>query len=180
MNFKDPKAPYQRQIDGELTVTLGDWYHTQAPFLIQQYESAENAAAGGPEPIPDSGLINSGQNITIKVQDRKTYLLRVVNLGNFVGTYLEIEGHQLTIVEADGIYVDPVTVDRLYLSVAQRYAVLLTLKSPRAEEGAILMKAQLDTGKLQCFIQPFRNNHLMGKANGTDIVMFSHVRLHPC
>ncbi|KAK8112015.1 uncharacterized protein PG998_008472 [Apiospora kogelbergensis] len=145
MNFKDPKAPYQRQIDGELTVTLGDWYHTQAPFLIQQYESAENAAAGGPEPIPDSGLINSGQNITIKVQDRKTYLLRVVNLGNFVGTYLEIEGHQLTIVETDGIYVDPVTVDRLYLSVAQRYAVLLTLKSSRAEEGAILMKAQLDT-----------------------------------
>ncbi|KAK7911605.1 Cupredoxin [Apiospora marii] len=145
MNFKDPHAPYEHQIDGERTITLGDWYHTQAPFLIEQYESAENAAAGGPEPIPDSGVINSGQNVTVHVEDGKTYLLRVVNLGNFVGAYFEVEGHQLTIVEADGVYLKPVTVDRLYLTVAQRYAVLLTLKKPSAKRGAVLMKAQLDT-----------------------------------
>ncbi|KAK8856984.1 multicopper oxidase [Apiospora arundinis] len=145
MYFKDPHAPYKDQIDGELSITLGDWYHTQAPFLIEQYESAENAAAGGPEPIPDTGLINSGQNVTVKVDDRKTYLLRVVNLGNFVGTYFEVEGHQLTIVEANGNYMDPVTVNRLYLTVAQRYAVLITLKPRDSKEGAILIKAQLDT-----------------------------------
>lgn len=145
MNFKDPHAPYKDKIDGERTITLGDWYHTQAPFLIEQYESAENAVAGGPEPIPDTGVINSGQNVTVRVEEGKTYLLRVVNLGNFVGTYFEVEGHQMTIVEADGVYLEPITVDRLYLTVAQRYAVLLTLKKPRRELGAVLMKAQLDT-----------------------------------
>lgn len=147
MNFKDPDSPYRNRVDEELSITLGDWYHTQAPYLIAYYESATNAANGGPEPLPDSGLINSGQNITVKVEPGRTYLLRVVNLGNFVGTYFEIEGHQLTIVEADGVYVDPVTVDRLYLTVAQRYAVLVTIQSSYGYGGAVLMKGQLDTCK---------------------------------
>ncbi|KAK6849083.1 hypothetical protein PG995_012916 [Apiospora arundinis] len=115
------------------------------PFLDRAIRVGRECGGWGPEPIPDTGLINSGQNVTIKVNDRKTYLLRVVNLGNFVGTYFEVESHQLTIVEADGNYMDPVTVDRLYLTVAQRYAVLITLKPRDSKEGAILMKAQLDT-----------------------------------
>ncbi|KAK8063752.1 iron transport multicopper oxidase FET3 [Apiospora saccharicola] len=51
MTFKDPHAPYNDKIDGERTITLGDWYHTQAPFLIEQYESAENACRGKSSPL---------------------------------------------------------------------------------------------------------------------------------
>ncbi|KAK7963906.1 iron transport multicopper oxidase FET3 [Apiospora saccharicola] len=107
------------------------------------------------------GVINSGQNITVRVEEGKTYLLRVVNLGNFVGTYFEVEGHQMTIVEADGVYLEPNTVDRLYLTVAQRYAVLLTLKKPRRELGAVLMKAQLDTSMFDS-IPPSYNPNFYG------------------
>jgi iron transport multicopper oxidase len=128
-----------------LVITTGDWYHDQAPYLLQYYESKDNNDNGGPEPIPDSGLINDGQNVPIKVEPGKTYLLRVINQGNFVGTYLEIDDHELTIVEADGVYTEPKTVSRLYLAVAQRYGVLLTTKETAREN--YIIKCMLDTSQ---------------------------------
>ncbi|KAI0550600.1 multicopper oxidase [Xylaria curta] len=138
----DPKPPYN-VTGGELVMTVADWYHTQAPYLIEYYQSAENAADGGPEPIPDTGLLNDGQNLPVKVQPGKTYLLRVINPGNFVGAFLQIDGHNLTIVEVDGVYTNPYTVDTLYLTVAQRYAVLITTHASSSQN--FLIKAALDT-----------------------------------
>ncbi|KAI1428862.1 multicopper oxidase [Xylaria sp. FL1777] len=138
----DPRPPFKTP-DGELVMTVADWYHTQAPYLIEYYQSAENAADGGAEPIPDTGLLNDGQNVSVSVQPGKTYLLHVINPGNFVGTYLKIDGHNLTIVEVDGVYTQPYTVDLLYLSVAQRYGVLLTTKASSSEN--FLIQAAVDT-----------------------------------
>ena len=128
-----------------MVITTGDWYRDQAPYLLQYYESKDNDDNGGPEPIPDSGLINDGQNVPIKVEPGKTYLLRVINQGNFVGTYLEIDDHELTIVEADGVYTEPKMVSRLYLAVAQRYGVLLTTKETAREN--YIIKCMLDTSQ---------------------------------
>jgi iron transport multicopper oxidase len=138
---KNP-APYQARVDGgELLVTLGDWYHEQAPYLLKRF------VHGGAEPLPDSGLINSGRDAQFPVKPGKTYLLRVINTGNTLGQYFEVDGHDLTIVEADGIYVEPYKVDRLYLAVSQRYSVLLTTKT--APVGNYLIKCQMDLGKNQ-------------------------------
>lgn len=128
-------------------MTVADWYHTQAPYLIGYYQSADNAADGGPEPIPDTGLLNDGQNRSLSVQPGKTYLLRVINPGNFVGAYLKVAGHNLTIVEVDGVYTEPYTVDLLYLTVAQRYSVLLTTHASTSQN--FLIQAALDTSELQ-------------------------------
>lgn len=135
------KAPWQGQVDGgELVITLGDWYHRQAPYLIREY------ARTGTEILPNSALINSGQNTQFLVQPGKTYLLRITNIGNAAGQYFQVDGHDLTIVEADGIYVEPYKVEQLYLAVSQRYAVLLTAKT--APAGNYLIKCQVDVGKL--------------------------------
>ncbi|KAI1827062.1 multicopper oxidase [Xylaria intraflava] len=141
MIIHDPNPPFQKP-DGELVITASDWYHTESPYLVDYYQSVQNANAGGAEPIPDSGLLNDGQNGTIKVQPGKTYLLHVINTGNFVGTYLKIDGHNLTIVEADGVYTEPYTVDLLYLSVAQRYGVLFTTNESVDEN--FLIKGAVD------------------------------------
>lgn len=73
----------------------------------------------------------------------ETYLIRFINIGGFVGSYVKIDNHKLTIVEIDGIYVEPKEVDELYLTVAQRYAVLVTMKSSTDTNYAI--SATLDT-----------------------------------
>ncbi|KAI0388597.1 multicopper oxidase-domain-containing protein [Xylariaceae sp. FL0594] len=137
----DPLPPFNAS-GGDLVITVADWYHAQAPQLINYYQSAENAADGGAEPIPDTGLLNDGQNVTVKVQPGKTYLLHVINPGNFVGTYFKIAGHNLTIVEVDGVYTEPYTVDTLYLSVAQRYGVLLKTHSSTSQN--FLIQAAVD------------------------------------
>lgn len=128
-------------------MTVSDWYYTQAPYLINYYQSAENAADGGAEPIPDTGLLNDGQNVTVSVKPGRTYLLHTLNTGNFVGTYLKIDGHNLTIVEVDGVYVEPYTVDILYMTVAQRYGVLLTTHASSNQN--FLIKAAVDMSELR-------------------------------
>jgi iron transport multicopper oxidase len=140
MVVKPRRAPYEDIVDGgELVITLGDWYHRQAPYLIREY------ARTGAEILPNSGLISNGQDAQFVVQPGKTYLLRVINTGNAAGQYFEVDGHDLIIVEADGIYVEPYKVDRLYLAVSQRYAVLLTAKMDPV--GNYLIKCQVDVGE---------------------------------
>jgi len=142
---EDPDFPYQHRVTGgDLIVTVNDWYHDQAPELISYYQSKKNNDDGGAEPIPDAGLINDGQDIKLNVEPGKTYYLRVLNVGTFVGAYLEFDSHSITIIEADGIYVDPKTVDRLYLTVGQRYGVLLTTKSD--SKSNFLIRGALDIG----------------------------------
>ncbi|KAI2633347.1 multicopper oxidase [Xylaria nigripes] len=137
----DPNPPFE-VTGGDLVMTVADWYHTQSPFLVDYYQSPENAAAGGAEPIPDGGLLNDAHDVPFNVEPGKTYLLHVINPGNFVGTYLKIADHNLTIVEVDGVYTDPFTVDLLYLSAAQRYGVLLTTKESCDEN--FLIQAAVD------------------------------------
>ena len=141
MIIRDPSPPFKH--DGELLLTISDWYQTQAPYLVDYYQSVENTE--GAEPIPDTGLLNDGQDIKLKVDPGKTYFLRTINIGGFVGGYIEIEDHEFVIVEVDGLYTQPMTVKRLYLSVAQRYGVLLKTKSTRSKN--YLIRGQLDTGK---------------------------------
>ncbi|KAI1177757.1 multicopper oxidase [Nemania sp. FL0916] len=138
----DPNPPFH--FDDELTVTVADWYHTQAPYLIDYYQSGENTVlTGGAEPIPSTGLFNDGRNVSVKVQPGKTYYVHVINPGNFVGTYFKVQGHNLTIVEVDGVYVDPYEVDLLYTSVAQRWGVLLTTHSSASQN--FLIQCSVDT-----------------------------------
>ena len=56
------------------------------------------------------------------------YLLRIVNMGLFTSHYVYIEDHTFTIVEVDGVVVEPYETDSLYVAVAQRYVVLMKTK----------------------------------------------------
>jgi iron transport multicopper oxidase len=105
--------------------------------------SAANEDAGGSEPIPNSALIGDTQNTKFNVKPKTTYLVHVLNIGSFVGAYLKIDGHEMTIVEADGVYTESQAVDELYLTVAQRYSVLVTTKDDTSQNSAIL--STLDT-----------------------------------
>ena len=113
--------------DEEIVLTLSDWYHESMAVLIPSFLSVANPT--GAEPIPDAALLNDAQNITVSVEPGKTYMIRVINMGAFVGQYLWFEDHSMTIIEVDGIYTEPAVTEMLYLSVAQRYSVLLTTKN---------------------------------------------------
>ena len=132
----DPDRPFKGQYDEEIVMSLSDWYHDQMQDLLPAFISKGNPT--GAEPVPQAALFNDTQNLTISVEPGKTYLFRLVNVGAFAGQYFWVEGHNISIVEVDGVYTKPATAEMIYISVAQRYSFLLTAKNDTKENFAFV------------------------------------------
>ncbi|KAJ5775187.1 uncharacterized protein N7511_000198 [Penicillium nucicola] len=134
----DPKVPFA--YDDEFTITLSDWYHQQMPDLLNGYESESNMQAfHGNEPLPDSALINDSSNTKIKVLPNKTYLVHIIALGNWPGHTWVFDGHEMTVVEVDGVYVEPYAAGDKFLRIGngQRMSVLIHTKPDTSKNFAI-------------------------------------------
>ncbi|KAG9073537.1 laccase, partial [Ceratobasidium sp. UAMH 11750] len=138
----DPNDPQKNlyDVDDENTIVmLEDWYHTPAPALEKQMFSPSNTALLSP--VPDSALINGkGRYVNgpktprsvINVTPGKRYRLRVIN-ASAIGSYtFSIEGHNMTIIEADGIAHQPLTVASFQIYAGQRYSVIVEANKPVA------------------------------------------------
>ena len=95
--------------------------------MLKQFISVTNPT--GAEPVPDSALMNDTQNLTVPVEPGKTYLFRLANVAAFASQYFWIEGHKMRIVQADGVWTDAAETDMIYITSAQRYSVLVTMKN---------------------------------------------------
>lgn len=134
--IEDTEYPFD--FDEEVTLSLGEWYHSSADVLIPKFLNLYNPT--GAEPIPQNLLFNDTRNASWVVEPNKTYLMRIVNVGGFVSQYLYMEDHEFTVVAVDGIYVKPQTTKMLYITVAQRYDVLITTKSDASKNYAFMSK----------------------------------------
>ncbi|PAN12114.1 hypothetical protein PAHAL_2G243700 [Panicum hallii] len=127
--------------DGEHDVLLNDWWHNST------YEQATGLAS---VPIrwvgePHSLLINGRGTFNCSaavagtcdatlsecaapvfdVVPGKTYRFRIASLTSLSALNFEIEGHPMTVVEADGHYVKPFIVDSLSIYSGETYSVLI-------------------------------------------------------
>ncbi|KAJ9145434.1 WSC domain-containing protein [Pleurostoma richardsiae] len=136
--IKDPAPPYGK-VDQELTLTLSDVYHQEAPYLIHNYLSSDNTdTTGGAEPVPDSALINEAQNVKFSIAPGKTYLFHIINMGALAGMYLQFDQHTMTVVEVDGVFTQPKNYTQLFVAVAQRYSVIVQAKADSSSNFAIV------------------------------------------
>ncbi|KAL1913437.1 hypothetical protein Sste5344_000398 [Sporothrix stenoceras] len=131
----DPDPPFA--YDEEFVFTVSDWYHGQMPDLLAGFITKSNPT--GAEPVPQSALLNDTTSIAIPVDSSsingtQTYLIRVVNVGAFAGQYLWFEGHNMTVVEVDGVYTKPQTASMLYLTAGQRYSFLISSRNESAAD----------------------------------------------
>jgi iron transport multicopper oxidase len=76
-----------------------------------------------------AALIRDVQNSVIPVQFNKTYRFHIVNLGAIAFFHFWIEKHNLTVIEVDGVYVQPYVTQGLDVAVGQRYSVLVTMNA---------------------------------------------------
>jgi iron transport multicopper oxidase len=140
----DDNEPFS--YDEEKVITIAETYHGQYEEITREFKNRYNPT--GAEPIPQNLLLNESQNTTIHFEAGKSYLLRFINIGLFVSQYIYIEDHEMTIVEVDGEYVEPLTVEYLYIAVAQRYAVIVKSKRNPEKNYALMQKfdnTMLDT-----------------------------------
>jgi iron transport multicopper oxidase len=131
----DPDSPYKDDYDEEVVLTLTDWYHQLPSSLLAGFISYKNPT--GAEPVPDAALMNDTQGLKLAVEPGKTYMFRVINVGAFAGMYFWIEGHNMSIIEVDGVYTEQANADLIYIASAQRYSFLLTARNDTQANFAI-------------------------------------------
>lgn len=132
------KSDYPFEFDEEIPLTIGDWYHETASQLKPSFMSRFNPT--GAEPVPQNSLFNDTRNVTWSVEPNKTYYVRICNVGGFASQYLYMEDHEFEVVEVDGVYVKPNTTNMLYITVAQRYGVLIHTKNDTSKNYAFMNK----------------------------------------
>jgi iron transport multicopper oxidase len=128
----DPQA-HLYDIDDENTIiTLADWYHPFARVLLA------DGVAGVP-PVSNATLINGqgrypgGPNVPlaiVNVQSGKRYRFRLISMSCDPNYMFSIDGHNLTVIESDGVNTDPVVVNQIQIFAAQRYSFVLTANQP--------------------------------------------------
>ncbi|QOU22891.1 hypothetical protein BRETT_003078 [Brettanomyces bruxellensis] len=122
---------------GDRVMMVNDYYHDTASTYLSQYLGSGNE---NNEPNPDDGLIDGiysqSSSYLVPTNDKKfeealnfdpnaKQRIRVVNSG-FLGTFtFSVDGHKLSIIEADGTNTEPVEEDSVDISVAQRYSFFL-------------------------------------------------------
>ncbi|KAI1474373.1 putative ferroxidase [Daldinia eschscholtzii] len=153
----DPESPfldtYYKQ-ENERILTVSDWYHDQITDLLPGFISKGNPT--GAEPVPQAALFNDTQNLRVPVEPGTTYLFRVINVGAFAGQYIWFEGHNMTIIEVDGVYHQPAEADMIYLSAAQRCSFLVTTKNDTTANYAFV--ASMDTTLFDAFPKDLNYN----------------------
>ncbi|KAA1078996.1 hypothetical protein PGTUg99_019718 [Puccinia graminis f. sp. tritici] len=136
--------------DEEVVVHLSDLYHENSKVLTEKYISAEGIGGkAGNEPVPDSGTINgigqyphrpNGEIIfpeyhKLHVEKTKSYRLRLINAGSMAPIVFSVDNHNLTVIEADGVEVEPITfIGGIQVEVGQRYSVVLHAEHDHHEQ----------------------------------------------
>ncbi|KAJ8098292.1 Cupredoxin [Lipomyces tetrasporus] len=176
--------------DYDQVVLVSDWYHGIAVGYMSEYLAPNNENA---EPVPDNGLINGAAyfdcsltpddtcyqqdaNRTVFAFERdKTYRLRVINTGAFAEINFSVDEHPLTLVEGDGTLIQPTTLHKLKVAVAQRYSVLVTANVTTTD--TFWVRAELDE---YCFaaenpiLTDYSINGVLVYTNDTDVAAYSN------
>ncbi|KAJ7641894.1 laccase 1 [Roridomyces roridus] len=125
----DPVDPQKSLYDvdnASTVITLGDWYHYPAP-------SAPPMTSANSTLINGLGRYQGGPVSplsVIKVTKGLRYRFRIVNMACDPNYIFSIDGHQMTVIEADGVNHKPITVDSLQIFAGQRYSVVLKADQP--------------------------------------------------
>ncbi|KAI7896214.1 multicopper oxidase-domain-containing protein [Mucor mucedo] len=113
--------------DHDVTIPFQDWYHKQSEENLAIFLNEDNPT--GAEPVPESGFIFNNVNDTLSFEAGKTYRLRLINMSGFSMFFFSIDGHDMDIIEVDGIDVARQTTKAVSLTAAQRVSVLVTAKN---------------------------------------------------
>ncbi|KAJ7248477.1 multicopper redoxase [Mycena rebaudengoi] len=123
---KDPHKLLYDVDDASTIITLADWF--QAPSV------------NGPSPyFYNSNLINglgrfpggpASPLAVISVTSGKRYRFRLISMSCEPNFVFSIDKHTMTIIEADGVNTQPLTVDSIQIFAGQRYSFVLNANQP--------------------------------------------------
>ncbi|KDP25065.1 hypothetical protein JCGZ_22600 [Jatropha curcas] len=135
--------------DSDRTILLNDWFHKGTDEQVIGLSSIPFVFVGEPQsllingrgkyncsllntPSSEPGLCNATNPecspYVLTVVPGKIYRLRLGSLTALSALSFEIEDHEMTVVEADGSYVEPFVTRNLYIYSGETYSVLVKAK----------------------------------------------------
>ncbi|XP_020208241.1 L-ascorbate oxidase-like [Cajanus cajan] len=144
---KGQKEPFH--YDGEFNLLLSDWWHESTQVLEVGLSSIPFRWVNDPQSLLINGrgqyncsmaanLINTtlpqckfkgGEECEpqiLQVDPNKTYRIRIASTTSLVSLNFAIANHKMVVVEADGNYVQPFTIDDIHIHSGESYSVLVT------------------------------------------------------
>ncbi|KAJ3121408.1 hypothetical protein HK100_012396, partial [Physocladia obscura] len=110
--------------NNDFIVRLTDWYSDEYPDLFAQFSSNLNPL--GTLPTPGAILANEQSNSSLPFITGETYMVRLISMASQIAMNIAIDGHNMTIVEVDGVSIQPYEVTSLAIAPSQRLGVLVT------------------------------------------------------
>ncbi|KAI4317234.1 hypothetical protein L6164_025123 [Bauhinia variegata] len=137
-----PRQPEPFSYDHDRSIILNDWYHkstyeqaaglSSIPFVwVNEPESLLIQGKGNfnCSMVSEPGVCNTSNpdcsRYVQTVVPGQTYRLRIASLTALSALSFQIEGHNMTVVEADGHYVEPFVVQNLFIYSGETYSVLV-------------------------------------------------------
>ncbi|KAJ1670694.1 ferroxidase fet3, partial [Coemansia sp. RSA 25] len=126
---RDPSEPYSHY--DELTVALEEWF--KMPFA----ERAALLHGSNGDAVPDAyypRMLINGVNAQAALaaipclEAGRTYRIRLINMSSAMSYDFSVDGHELDVVELDGVLCQTTPVNTVTLAPAQRVSVLVTAK----------------------------------------------------
>ncbi|XP_065006759.1 L-ascorbate oxidase-like [Musa acuminata AAA Group] len=129
--------------DYDRSIILNDWWHNSTyeqatglasiPFvwvgepqsLLINGRGKFNCSLAGPTAVCNATNPECSPYV-LTVVPGKTYRLRIASITSLSALNFEIEGHNMTVVEADGHYVKPFVIKNLNIYSGETYSVLFT------------------------------------------------------
>jgi FtsP/CotA-like multicopper oxidase with cupredoxin domain len=117
--------------DGDQIIIANDLYNEPAASYMATYMSPHGFTNElGVEPVPDCGTVNGHgvcyggvntvqSNISVSANER--YRFRLINLGSLGSIRFSLQGHTMTVIEADGTLVEPQVVQSVSVHLAKEW-----------------------------------------------------------
>ncbi|KAI9351248.1 Cupredoxin [Obelidium mucronatum] len=118
-----PKSVEMAPFDEETVISVADWYNEEHPIVLSRFLSIYNPS--GAEPTPNQGMLNEVDHFDFKMTPGKTYKFRFVSFAALVTYDIYFEGHDMYVVEADGVDMEPSLQKAFALAPAQRMSVIV-------------------------------------------------------
>ncbi|KAJ3054554.1 ferroxidase fet3 [Rhizophlyctis rosea] len=121
------------QYDEDYTIAISDWYFQEYQEIMKWFFDLYNPT--GIEPSPDSGTLLVLRNASyvdakqLSFTPGKTYRIRFINMSAFAMFHVGISGHDMEIIEVDGVDVNRTKSQGFDMTIAQRYSVLVRARN---------------------------------------------------
>lgn len=157
----------------EQAIALSDWYND---FDLDVLHDKVMTYDGSTDPRIDGSLINGSEADNLEFvlgKDTEILVLRIINTGMSGTQVLNLAGHQLVIMETDGILVKPYVVETLSMAVGQRVTVVVKLNDD-VKSGKSALKLTNGCNKMMGYIE---KTAWFVKERGQNIREESHTKI---